>query len=133
MEKDFTGWCKKKEFLHNVSDKKIVYFRNKEIWWCALGINIGFEQDGKNKQYERPVLVLKKVNRYLALVVPLSTKIKEHPYYFGYQYGGDFYSAIILQIRVVSSKRFLRRIGKLENDTFENIVRGTKEFIKKDV
>ncbi len=128
--KDFQSWCKKKESLHNIRDEKIVYFRDKEIWWCALGINIGFEQDGKNHDYERPVLILKKINRYLALVVPLSTKMKDHPYYLSYRYGGMSYSALVLQIRVVSSKRFLRRIGKVENDVFQVIMDFTKDFIQ---
>jgi mRNA interferase MazF len=131
MEKDFQGWSKKKEILHNTPDERIVYFRNKEIWWCALGLNIGFEQDGKNNDYERPVLVLKKINRYLALVVPLSTKIKDHPYYFEYVYEGMCYSALVLQIRVVSSKRFLRRIGRLDANIFQKIAVFTMDFIIK--
>ncbi|MEK9151274.1 MAG: type II toxin-antitoxin system PemK/MazF family toxin [Patescibacteria group bacterium] len=130
MKKDFQGWCKKKEILHSTPDEKIVYFRDKEIWWCALGVNIGFEQDGKNHNYERPVLVLKKINRYLALVVPLSTKTKDHPYYLGYQYNSKSYSALVLQIRVVSSKRFLRRIGKIENQIFLVIADFTRNFIR---
>lgn len=130
MEKDFEGWCKKKEALHNIRDERIVYFRDKEIWWCALGVNIGFEQDGKNHEYERPVLVLKKINRYLALVVPLSTKTKNHPYYVSYRYDNISYSALVLQIRVISSKRFLRRIGKVENAVFQTIVDFTKDFVQ---
>ncbi len=129
IKKDFQGWCKIKEALHGISDDKIVYFRDKEIWWCALGVNIGFEQDGKNNDYERPVLILKKINRYLALVVPLSTKTKDHPYYLSYQYGGKSYSALVLQIRVISSKRFLRRIGKVENLVFRTIVDFTGGFV----
>lgn len=132
MQKDFQSWCKKKEILHSIPDEKIVYFRDKEIWWCALGVNIGFEQDGKNHNYERPVLILRKVNRYLALVVPLSTKIKDHPYYVGYQRGGESYSALVLQIRVISSKRLLRRIGQLESLIFDDIMKFTKDFVRKD-
>jgi len=131
MKKDFQGWSDKKEILHNTPDEKIVYFRNKEIWWCALGVNIGFEQDGKNNDYERPVLILKKINRYLALVVPLSTKIKDHPYYFEYTYEGTRYSALVLQIRVISSKRFLRRIGRVDTGIFQGIVKFTRDFVAK--
>lgn len=130
MRKDFQNWCKKKEILNNILDDKIVYFRNKEIWWCALGINIGFEQDGKNENFERPVLVLKKINRYLALVIPLSTKLKNHPYYASYQYGNDTYSALLLQVRVISSKRFLRRIGNLNTNVFDEIENLVVKFIK---
>jgi mRNA interferase MazF len=131
IQKDFRGWCEKKILLDALPNEKIVYFRRKEIWWCALGVNIGFEQDGKNHNYERPVLILKKVNRHLALVVPLSTKTKNHPYYVCYKRGEDDYSALVLQIRIVSSKRFLRRLGSLETETYQMIVSATKDFVGK--
>jgi hypothetical protein len=35
--------------------KKFFYFREKEIWWACLGANIGFEQNGKNENFERPI------------------------------------------------------------------------------
>lgn len=47
-----------------------------------MGVNIGYEEDGKNEKFERPVLILKKFNQYLILVVPLSSKIKNNKYYF---------------------------------------------------
>jgi mRNA interferase MazF len=130
-KKDFQGWCKKKISLNDTDDKKTVYFRGKEIWWCALGVNIGFEQDGKNHNYERPVLILKKINRYLALAIPLSTKIKDHPYYIRYKQEGIDYSALILQMRVISSKRLLRRVGRMNTEVFQGIVESTKQFVEK--
>jgi hypothetical protein len=65
MKKDFDGWIKKKKSLHESSKEKAAYFYEREIWWCSIGINIGFEQDGKNEHFERPVLVLRKFNRFL--------------------------------------------------------------------
>jgi len=57
MHDIFLNWSLKKEKLHN-RDKKI-YFHEREIWWCSLGLNIGYEEDGKNDNYTRPILVLK--------------------------------------------------------------------------
>ena len=54
----FGSWTKLKIRLH-VSEDEPVYFREKEIWWASLGANIGYEQDGKNDNFERPVLILK--------------------------------------------------------------------------
>ena len=34
-----------------------LYFRDGEIWWARLGVNIGYEMDGKNSNFARPVTV----------------------------------------------------------------------------
>lgn len=44
-----------------------ILFYEREIWWCSLGVNIGFEQDGTNDLFERPVLVIKKIQPRRAL------------------------------------------------------------------
>ncbi len=67
MQKDFDSWSKYKKKINSTSDDNIAYFYERELWWCALGINIGFEQDGKNKHHERPVLILRKFNRYFVI------------------------------------------------------------------
>jgi hypothetical protein len=55
----FKKWSEKKEYIHK--NRNPVYARRKEKWWCAVGCNIGFEQDGKNDYFERPVLIFKKI------------------------------------------------------------------------
>ena len=56
--KKFSDWTKLKIRIH--SRRKKVYFKEREIWWVSLGVNIGHEQDGKNIRFERPVLILKR-------------------------------------------------------------------------
>ena len=60
----FIEWAKLKIRIH-VSEEEPVYFKEKDIWWASLGANIGHEQDGKNESFERPILVLKKFNKYI--------------------------------------------------------------------
>ena len=43
MAKDFEGWNKNKQHIHIQSENKL--YDAREVWWCSLGINIGFEQD----------------------------------------------------------------------------------------
>ncbi len=60
MEKNFDSWnTKKKEIDTSVSNEKI-YFREGDIWWCTIGINVGAESNGKGFEFRRPVLVYKK-------------------------------------------------------------------------
>jgi mRNA interferase MazF len=56
MEKDFDRWNKKKKALNETDFTDYVHER--EVWWCALGVNVGLEADGKHDNFERPVLVL---------------------------------------------------------------------------
>ena len=46
--------------------------KERDIWWCSIGVNIGDEIDGKNELFHRPVLILKKFSSELCLVAPTS-------------------------------------------------------------
>jgi mRNA interferase MazF len=70
--KDFDSWNTLKKRIHD-SERRL-YVKEREIWWCNLGLNIGTEIDGKNKIFERPVLVLKGLSAESAFILPLTTK-----------------------------------------------------------
>jgi mRNA interferase MazF len=57
MEKDFDGWNGRKKTLNGAEGTAL--FHEREVWWCALGVNIGFEQDGRGGDFERPAIILK--------------------------------------------------------------------------
>lgn len=99
------------------------YFHEREIWWTNLGTNVGFEEDGKNMQHERPVIVLKKFNKDLFWALPLTSKEKSNKYYFGFKYIENKKEkkgiAILSQVRAMSSKRLLRKIGVVQRGEFE--------------
>ena len=116
----FAQWTKVKFRLHTAEDRS-VYFREREIWWCSLGANIGYEQDGKNDRFERPVLVLRKFNEHVLWAVPLTSSVKEGKYYIKTVYRGCPYSIIISQLRLVSSKRLTRKIRVLPRTEFEQV------------
>ncbi|MCX6780980.1 MAG: hypothetical protein NT003_02595 [Candidatus Magasanikbacteria bacterium] len=60
--KKFDEWNNLKQRLHGRVWRH--YIREGEIWFCSLGVNIGWEQDGKNETFERPVLVVRKLSRH---------------------------------------------------------------------
>ena len=64
-------------------------FHEREVWWCSLGANIGFEQDGGGEDFERPVVILKKFNLDACLIVPLTARPKKgigYPLKAGHRY-----------------------------------------------
>ena len=105
------------------------YFHEREIWWASLGVNIGYEQNGKNEKFERPVLVFKKFNKSTLWVLPLTSKNRTGEFFYQFEYEGRKYSIILSQLRLVSSKRLLRKIRALPDADFEKIRKLIKGLI----
>lgn len=124
----FIAWIKIKVKIH-ISDRS-VYFRESEIWWVNLGANIGHEEEDKNENFERPILVLKKFNKHLLWAIPLTTQIKEdNPYYYTYELGGMKFAVILSQLRSLSSKRLIRRIDMFPIEDFEQVREKIRKLI----
>lgn len=125
--KDFDDWIeKKKESHYKVSQPPL--FKERDIWWVSVGVNVGFEEDGKNGNYVRPVLVVKKFNRDLFLGVPMSTKLKDNKYYIKVTVKGDVVSVLTSQLRVFSSKRMWNKLAELDKNDFNVVLTGIKGF-----
>src|SRR5208282_4436332 len=58
MEKDFDRWNEIKKATNAADEAARLYFREGEIWWVRLGHNVGYEADGKSREFTRPVVVL---------------------------------------------------------------------------
>lgn len=84
----FIAWTKLKVRIYLKPHEKTVYFDEREIWWDHLGANIGYEQDGKNDNFERPVLVIRKFGKHSMWVLPQTSKPKEGIYYHKYTFDG---------------------------------------------
>ena len=131
-KKDFDGWNEEKK---KINEKEIsFYYHEREIWWSSIGVNIGSEMDGKNSNFERPVLILKKINRNQFLGIPLTSKEKDGGFYVRIQYSDDkgVGTANISQVRVFSSKRLLRKIGLVKKKDFLLLRETFFSFLSKD-
>lgn len=124
-------WHKIKIKIQLANSRDNLYFYEKDVWWASLGANIGHEEDGKNKMFERPVLILKKFNKHLVLIIPLSSKVKKDKFYYYRFVSNDekFISAMICQIRLISSKRLIRKMGNINNQEFNEIKTRIKGFL----
>ncbi|MEK7569235.1 MAG: type II toxin-antitoxin system PemK/MazF family toxin [Patescibacteria group bacterium] len=132
MNKEYSEWHQKKKVLNEREDMDTIFFREKEVWWTALGVNIGFEQDGKGEEFRRPVLILKKFNKYAVLAVPLTTKVKEgNKYYVQCSIIDDGIPrmAIISQIRLIDTKRFIDKLGVADKDSYIKIKNAIKAML----
>ena len=73
--KDFDSWNKTKKRIDSELLPK-QFIRAGELRWAALGVNVGSEIDGKGESFTRPALVVHATGHHLAMVVPLSTRVK---------------------------------------------------------
>ena len=110
MKKDFQKWHKYKEQIDNAP--KRIFFHEREVWWCSIGVNVGFEQDGKGEYFARPIIVFKKFNNEVFWGIPLSTKIKRSKFYvpIGME-DGVLRVAITSQLRLIDGKRLYQKFG----------------------
>ena len=92
-----------------------------EIWWCRIGKNIGVEQDGKNENFRRPVLVVKKYSNEIVFVVPLSSQNKVSNWYYKFSFKEKTQVAVLNQAKPVDVKRFDQLMGTVADNTLINI------------
>ena len=109
MQKDFDTWNEKKKGIDARENVDAFYPKERWVWMCSVGVNVGFEQDGTGSVFERPVLVVKKFNNKMFWVVPLSSKQKHFDFYYNFtDPNGKRGSVILAQLRLISAKRFIR-------------------------
>ena len=129
MQKDFDKWNAIKKTLQK--EVREVYAYPREVWWCSLGVNIGAEADGKNENFERPVLVVRVYNKETLLVLPITSREKGDPFHFKITVqtlnqktkkveSKDVWIKLT-QARVISNKRLLRKVDTVSVGEFEKI------------
>ena len=116
----FNNWNKLKIQIHK--SERFIYPKPREIWWVSLGQNIGVEINGKNTKFERPVVIIKVFNQHSILVAPISSKMGIGKYLQNFINHRNIPNVInFSQIRSLSTKRLIRKAGKLGLEDFEKI------------
>ena len=124
--KRFLEWISLKEKI-DTSKAKAPKFKEGEIWMIHFGENVGFESSGRHAQFHRPVIILHKFNSHLFYGLPTSTKLKpNNPFYTEFIFKNKPQSAMISQVRSLSSKRLHYKLGELPNSDISNL---RKEFL----
>lgn len=99
-----------------------------EIRWVSFGVNVGSEIDGKGESFTRLALVAHVVGAVLALVVPLSTKLKNVAGYIPFEFQGKRVSVCVHQMKIISQRRILARKGKISDKRLKEIKIEIKKF-----
>jgi len=127
----FDEWNEKKKQTHK--KKMIVGFKQREVFWVKIGQNIGSEEYGKGDDFQRPVLIVRKLNTNLFIGIPLTSQLKEsndyfHPMTFSSKKGTVNNYAMILQLKTFDKKRLMGRIGRVDKETFNKIIKKSQDL-----
>lgn len=126
--KDYEEWDKYKQTLG--LNTNLPYFKEREVWWTSIGINLGHEEDGKGEQFSRPVIILKKYGKHTFSGIPLSTTDKVGIYYFHFTFiEGKDSAALIGHVNTYDSIRLIRKYGVIDKITFEQIRKAAKDLL----
>lgn len=123
MENSFNEWNNVKQKTNKKENK--VGFKEREIFWLRLGQNIGAEEYGKGNEFQRPVLIVKKLTANIFIGIPLTSTIKNNDYFHEFKYntkkGEAHNSAMILQLKTFDKKRLMTRIGMINRKDYQLI------------
>ena len=93
-----------------------------------MGVNVGFEQDGTGEHFDRPVVVIRGFNESIFIGLALTGRKRNGTFYFPVGRIEDREaSAILSQVRLIDTKRLVRKITMLDEVVFKEL----KEKLKK--
>ncbi len=92
-----------------------------DMYWCAVGENVGIEVSGKDRHFTRPVIILKKFGRLGFLGIPTTTKERSGSWYVSFVHKGVHETAMLNQARVFSYKRLDKKMGSLDDADFKKV------------
>lgn len=115
----YDDWNQKKKEL--ASTERPIFFKEGEIWWCSLGLNLGNESFGKGNEFRRPVLVLKKLTSDSCIILPITSIARLGSWFEGISVSGEMRWVMLHQIRMVHTKRFQRRLATLDIPDFSRV------------
>jgi mRNA-degrading endonuclease toxin of MazEF toxin-antitoxin module len=73
---------------------------------------------GSYKDFERPVVVVKVYNKQSLIVLPITTKQKSDSFHYKIKTGDKASWVKLTQMRMISTKRLLRKIDLLDQEAF---------------
>jgi len=130
MKKEFDKWNEEKKVVDAKTINTELFFHIREIWWCSAGLNIGVEANGKHENFERPMLIIKKFNADMVWAIPLTTREKNDKYHYKLNHENVKSWIVLSQIKTISTKRFLRKVGSVSESDFKEIILKLQKFLK---
>lgn len=117
--KNFDVWNVQKKDLDSL--KRDILFKEGEIWWCALGINIGREVYGKGKNFRRPVIIFKKLSLDTCIALPMTTVEQKGSWFHRMKIFEEYQWVTMNQIRLISTNRLHKKLTRISQEQFQEL------------
>ncbi len=112
-------------------NNRIKSFKQREIWFTNLWKNIWIESCWKWKDFMRPVLIYKKINKNCFIWIQLTTKKKDDSFSYKIKVRGVLNYINFSQLKTFSSKRLWYKIWDIEKNIFIKIKNKFINYLKK--
>ena len=127
MDKNFDKWNKLKKEIEKQEINQ--FFKEWEIWWVTVWLNLKQESCWKWDNFRRPVLIIKKLSSKIFIWIPLSSKIKSWTWFAKYKQNWIESTALLYQIKMFDNIRFQRRIWVMDDNDFMQIKKKLKNLL----
>jgi mRNA-degrading endonuclease toxin of MazEF toxin-antitoxin module len=121
-------WCKLQLTLAGTEQNKGRLFKERDVWWCSVGLNIGEEEFGKGPKFRRPVLILKKFTRSSFFGIPFTGSEKTGSWYIPVDLVGGRSSLMLNQGRIFDARRLGKKMTVINSEQFKEIKERFIEF-----
>jgi len=119
--KRFSSWFRIKSGIDAKSHRP-PFFKEREVWWCSIGENVGVEISGKGAYFRRPVLVLRKLDRYTFIGAPLTRTLRNGDWFETIIIGGIANTVVIAQLRHFDYRRMDKICATIPDQEFERVI-----------
>jgi mRNA interferase MazF len=126
----YDEWNKKKQDLQFSDKTNKIYFKEGQIWWCSVGLNIGDESYGKGEGFYRPVLIIKKLSNNLCVCLPLTSKEKVGSWFVEIVLSNERNWVMLSQIKSISKKRFYLKMAELNPEDLFKIKEKLEQLLE---
>jgi mRNA interferase MazF len=118
--KDFIRWLSIKSKIDNL-DHNPPLFNEGEIWWCSIGENIGVEISGKGNYFRRPVIIIRKLDKYSFIGVPVTSQSRVGTWYMSIKVKNKDNYVVLSQIRHVDYRRMDKILFTIDKNLLDQI------------
>ena len=73
---------------------------------------------------------LRKFNRQMVWVLPITSRSKNPRFYERFLFNGSENFVVLTQLRTISTKRFVRKVGMISRNDFERIMERVRGSLK---
>lgn len=126
--KEFDSWNEKKKKIE--TREEAPSFKEGEVWWMHVGVNVGSESCGKGEHFTRPVLVLRKVSKRFFIGIPTSIIIRDQAGFITLPIKDKEISFLLLQTRAFAVNRMQKRQFSISDSQFTTIKQELREYLK---